>query len=151
MNFKILNNIPAFRESYCFDYHNPNNFLLVGNEIRIVDDIDLVKTPNPNNLTALLTPFLHSLNAYKTAKYEESFAKDRGIIFEKSILAHEKAELFINPFDKRGMGILDSTLSLTELKTTGTELIKTLEEFRSKIPNVETRLEHVKNYLESIH
>ena len=149
-DFKTLNS--SFkRDTYYryFDTYNPNNFLLVGDEIKIVDDICETEFDNPNNLTSMLKVFLLRYSVDIEASFEKALVPQRRKILEKCIIANEKAELPIDYFYHENC-ILEESLNLVDIKSTHESLLAKIREFRNNIPDKNQRIDAVKEYLNTL-
>lgn len=75
---------------YCFDMSNPNNFIKVGEEIRVVDDITSLKSEF-FFYTPMLYTLLSSGNLFSDLKPEDY--KNMQTIIKKTVIAMQNANL----------------------------------------------------------
>lgn len=143
---------------YYFDYINPNNFLIVGDKIRIVDDIEK-KPVNGcyNNLASMFRVFITNIQAYNRASFNENLIPQRRNIFKKCVLASERMELpfgFIS-YEKSNIEMAKRLAGYTTMNDNGDSyksfsLIKDLRKFRKEIPNIDERMEKTEEYLDNL-
>lgn len=93
LNLKKLNNISSGKYFYEPDTENPNNFLIFNNEFRIVDDMDPVPVPEPNNITTLVKPLVTKIATEEYAEFAEELVAPRKEIFKKCAIAAAKNQL----------------------------------------------------------
>lgn len=133
---------------YSFDYMNPNNFVIKGSKILVLDD--LVCAPGANNtisdlLKALLLYKEFGTQNERVANNIDNFRK----IFKKIVLAGIKNDLPIG-YDKSSF-VLDKILKeLCVVNVDPDSFIRNLEYFKYKYPNKSTLIKSIKKYLESI-
>ena len=91
-DFKLLNKNSA--DGHCFDVRNPNNFVLVGRKIKIVDSI--CQSFETEMTTAdLLSPFLFLQDVANECSYSAGALNNRRKLFKKLILAGLKNDLHL--------------------------------------------------------
>ena len=139
-DFQKLNEIKNPNLFYRFDTNNPNNFIKVGDKIKIVDDIDWVPTEEPNDLFNLLRIFIHK-------EGESDYKKE---IFKKCILASEKANLPMEAAHKYLKKFMDEICQFANSKKTFNEIFERLTDLRKNIPDETSRLKEVKNFIEEL-
>ncbi|MBO5435018.1 hypothetical protein J6A31_04275 [bacterium] len=139
-DFQKLNEIKNPNLFYRFDTNNPNNFIKVGDKIKIVDDIDWVPTEEPNDLFNLLRIFIHK-------EGESDYKKE---IFKKCILASEKANLPMEAAHKYLKKFMDEICQFAYSKKTFNEIFERLTDLRKNIPDETSRLKEVKNFIEEL-
>lgn len=139
-DFQKLNEIKNPNLFYRFDTNNPNNFIKVGDKIKIVDDIDWVPTEEPNDLFNLLRIFIHK-------EGESDYKKE---IFKKCILASEKANLPMEAAHKYLKKFMDEICQFANSKKTFNEIFERLTDLRKNIPDETSRLKEVKNFMEEL-
>lgn len=83
-DFKLLNKNND--GGYCFDVRNPNNFVLVGKKIRIVDSI-CQSFENEMATADLLAPFLFFQDVANECTYSTNSLPHRRKLFKKIVLA----------------------------------------------------------------
>lgn len=150
-DLKILNeNLNTNAKTvYKFDYENPNNFLIVGDKIRAVDDLDHYVN-SINSLDDMLIAFIHKINAHNIASFDEDLVLDRQNVFKKCVLACEKNEIPIH--EKSAICAkkrIDNILMYSKMNTNYNDLVLKLEELRNKFPNMDERLKALSNFLDS--
>lgn len=145
-DFKILDGL-----SMSFDYVNPNNFLMVGKKIRVVDNLDNKWTyRDSNNIAKMFEPFIQVFAPMTSVSFDKNLVPQRQELLKKCVLASERAELRIDYFNRGDSSVISSTLELSGLKIWQESLIKKLEEFRRTIPDMTERLKAVKEYLDKM-
>ena len=95
-DLKLMNSFKAVDgRNYCFDILNPRNFIKVGNEIRVVDDIENSGTiyKSGNNLATLLDIFFSSTHGILGSSYSMKDRQNMKDIFIKCIVAAENSGL----------------------------------------------------------
>ena len=139
-DFKRLNEIKNPNLFYRFDTNNPNNFIKVGDEIRVVDDIDWVPTEEPNDLFNLLRIFIHK-------EGESDFKKE---IFKKCILASEKANLPMEAAHKYLKRFMDEMCQYAGSKKNFSEIYEALSSIRKSSLDEETKLKEIENFIKEL-
>lgn len=139
-DFKKLNEIHTSGINYKFDSNNPNNFIKVGNTIRIVDDIDLVPCKNPNDFLSFLTPFIQH-GGQANLKKE---------LLKKFILASEKYELPMDDAYKFLKSRIDDIFKGAGLKVTFDDFYQNMSALRKNYPNQTMRMKLVNEYINSL-
>ena len=87
MDFALLNKMSTKRKSYFFDFLNPNNFVLCGKTIRVLDEINEYEKPTRNCITDMLDVFLNRVDLDNDAVYDENLVSLRKKLTKKIILA----------------------------------------------------------------
>lgn len=157
-DFKNLNSKEIFLKYYnfqhSFDYVNPNNFMFSNNEMRLVDDIDLIHTKNLNSTSAMISTFIakdgvNKDGVLKIAKFDRDLQPPRLEILKKSVLACEANEI---PFtdSKNDYSLGDLSLKLCGVKKTAQKFKEDLDFIRDKHPDIKERIPQIENYLENI-
>lgn len=143
-DFKTLNKLGKQ-----FDTINPNNFTADGKTIKIVDEITPAEVRNPNTLSKLFKVFVNSYDANTTAEFDYLAIPRRKELMKKLILASEKSEL---PFytDMNDRRELNLAMNLCDYGYDFSQIQRTLLEYRKKYPDMDTRLQKVSEYLDSI-
>lgn len=139
-DFAKLNEIRKGNIFYKFDTANPNNFIKVGKEIRIVDDIDWVPCEKPNTFYHLLRLFLQN-NGDLQLKKEA---------LKKCALACEKHQLPLDTDYKYLKTYVEELFTNAGLKDNFEQYFQKIMQLRSSEPNKTARLEQVKQYLETL-
>jgi len=149
-NFDVLNKRGSSTdEHYAFDFYNPNNFLLLDKEIRIVDELDRTSERNVNNIGGMLAAFITQMSAHVNAKPSAELLPARREIMKKCFLATEKAQLPID-WDSYDRGGVSRVYSLIKIKRQPGELLAKLKEFRATIPDMTERLKAVEEYIDEL-
>lgn len=78
---------PVLSTSKMFDFNNPNNFIKVGNKIKIIDDVSI--TNNRGNVSDMMRAFLRN---YDTPDTPETLTMKK-TIFKKCIIAAAKNDI----------------------------------------------------------
>lgn len=144
-DFSTLNSLKSVDGDYLkFDTLNPNNFLIVGKKIRIVDAIVPVEEASPNTFVDFYNVCLGSANYHLEAPMSKSTASMRKDILKKIIIASEKAQL---PYYKnipfhysicRRMFLIDS------------KMIEKLYEIRESCSSKKERIQKISEYVDSL-
>ncbi len=144
-DFAALNKIKVNGYSYTFDTKNPNNFVLAGKSLRIVDDIDKTNISEPNTIAGLLRVFLEKIDLDFKAPMGIENAGQRHSLMKKIILAGEKYEL---PYTQ-----CEEDLRTWEYVSNNDfyyrDIIESLKKFRSIYPDKKVRLDKVKEFLDN--
>ncbi len=102
-DLKLMNKFKSKEgNSYCYDILNPRNFIKVGDEIRVVDEIENSGTlyTSGNNLATLLDIFFSSTHGILERSYSVEDKENLKNIFIKCILAAENAGLDWGDYEK---------------------------------------------------
>lgn len=134
---------------YTFDYINPNNFVLVGDEIRVVDSIISTLCFNNNSIANLMRPFIWAEGVGVEAAFSQTLLEPRRDIFKKIVLAGMRHDL---PVVSGGSEyVLEEVFELLCRANTKTQkFTKQLEKIKQDFPDVKERLECTRQYLETI-
>lgn len=138
---------------YRFDDINPNNFLLVENEIKIVDEIENNEIKSPNDLWSMINVFVGKINFMLYARQNVETEPQKRLVLKKCILASEKAQLnsdisTLSGYEKQ---YINNALQICGIKNTDCEeLAKQLNDIRQKNPDMSKRLSDVSEYLDSL-
>lgn len=144
---KQLNNKGNENFRYCFDFINPNNFVLTGKTIKITDEIKDTTRENPNNIMCLLDVFINRYGKYTFAQYKAESAPLRKDIFKRVILACEKYN--INDYDT--LPPIEDALRLSDIKETPEDFVDNLATLREKYgQNLKKHLKIVQEYLNTL-
>lgn len=145
-DFKLLNKNSG--DGYCFDVRNPNNFVLVGKKIKIVDCI-CKSFEEKMTTTDLLTPFLFFQDVSNECLFSTKALNNRRKLFKKIILAGIKNDL---PLVNGGNSfVFEEVLeSLCKAKVNSNCFIKDLNLLKSRASNKNELLGLTKQYLNSI-
>lgn len=152
-NLKKLNEISTKSNRYfCFDFYNPNNFLIDEGTFKITDALMINDDNKHNNFTKILHPLICKLSGYtETNKGHKwvNFVAERAEIFKKCLLASEKAELPID-LSSDDYAYLMQALKLSGKKPNHITMIENLDQFRLDIPNPNKRIPIVAEYFEKL-
>ncbi len=145
-DFATLNKINFGNNYFEFDTKNPNNFVLTGKSIRIVDDLDKTLKEAPNCTAGLLRVFLEKMDLDSVAPMDKNNQEMRHTLLKKIVLAGEKFELphVRNLIDfKTWQYVLDDTCCEYSY------LLEQLSKYRELYPDINTRLQNVQHLLDS--
>lgn len=92
-----LNGMGDKNISYVFDYKNPNNFVIVGKSIRILDEVSVKRARGRNTLADLFDALINKIYLNQGANFSETGKKYRQDIFKKLVLAAVKTDIPIRP------------------------------------------------------
>ncbi len=129
-----------------FDFDNPNNFLLIDDKIRVVDDLEY-RENKPNTINDMLTAFILKLNAITSAHFDEKLIAERRNVFKKCVIACEKSELPLNGMENDR---INEVLHFTNFKTKEKDFVSSLCDIRKKFPNMDERINAVSAFLEAL-
>jgi len=127
-----------------FDYKNPNNFLIVNDEIRTVDDIVKSDRNGRNNLSSMLQAFLTEEQVSFPSIFNENLVGSRQEILKKCILSGEKNELDFGGDDLNK--IFTKSLRLAGYDTQQ-PLLQKLKDIRKEYPDINKRMDAVAEIL----
>lgn len=149
-DFDTLNKMGRGFNNYTFDFKNPNNFVLVGNTLRITDEISSTCIKNPNSIAEMLSVFLEKMNIETFAPYSDGAVPARRQLLRKIILAGMKCNLDFGdcPADK----IIWNNIieNLCSLKVSSGSVMNTLKSMRKIVPEQKLRLKLTSDYLDNI-
>lgn len=80
-------------QGYMFDFKNPNNFVIVGNEIRVVDTICSTLCYQNNSMSNLMRIFLWAEGVEQEAVFNQNLLAPRREVLKKIVLAGMKYDL----------------------------------------------------------
>ena len=144
-DFAELNKVKANGYYFEFDTKNPNNFVLVGNSLRIVDDVDKTYKQAPNCTGGLLRVFLEKMDLDNVAPMDIMNQAQRHKLLKKIILAGEKYEL---PH-VRGEIDFRTWQYVFDESCDYRYLLEQLRKYRELYPDMKIRLEKVKQLLDT--
>lgn len=128
-----------------FDYANPNNFIIVGNKVKIVDSITDSFLQTPNDFVSLLKPFLWNMGCGEEAIFSPKLLKSRREVFSKILLASIKHNLPISHGEEY---ILEEVFEqLCKAKVSTTNFIKKINKIKSDYTKKSSQLTQVEKYL----
>lgn len=147
-DFSILNNLSE-GEYYTFDFANPNNFVLVGNKIRITDEISKKFSTVYNTMSDMLKVFLIKQDLNNVATYKNELVSYRRTLFKKIVMAGMRYNI---PVDNESLPMYWrlAVRTLCDAKALPDKIKKTLNGYMKKIPDTELRLQYTQKYLDSI-
>ncbi len=152
-DFALLNKMCTKRKSYTFDYINPNNFVLCGKTLRIIDEINETDIRTSNCVTDMLEVFLNKMDLDLEAIYDESLVPLRKELAKKLILAgaRHKIPMCQSQTDLNSWGKTFNDLLRMEISLEGMEyIVKIIDNIVEKNNNPKKRVELVKKYLEDV-
>lgn len=152
-DFAQLNKMCTKRKSYFFDFLNPNNFVLSGKTLRILDEINEDMVTTKNCVTDMFEVFLNKMELDRYALFDEDLIPLRKELTKKLILAgarhnvpmcQSKTDLppWVTTFNK----LLGYKMSKNEFW----DIIKSIENLKKNNKNPKKRVEAVKQYLEDV-
>lgn len=139
-DFNELNKIRKGNMFFRFDTNNPNNFIKVGRQIRVVDEIAWTPCQKPNTLYGMLRIFLQENADINLAKQ----------LFKKCALACEKYELPIDDDYKYLKNYMDTLFKNASINTNFEKYYQKITELRLTQENKTTRLKMINDYLDSL-
>ncbi len=137
-DFVELNKIHKSSLFYKFDTNNPNNFIKVGNSIRIVDDIDWVPSKEPNDIYSFMRIFIK----------EDGDANLKKQILKKCILACEKNKIPINDTYDYLSNFMDDLFKNAGIKISFEDYYIEMQNLRNTCKNDNIRMQKVKEYID---
>ena len=152
-DFAQLNKMCTSKKSYFFDYVNPNNFVLCGKTLRILDEINEDSIRTKNCVTDMLEVFVNRMDIDHNSVFDNELVFLRRQLVKKIILAgvryqvpmyHSKSDLISwgTTFnDLLGLNIDEKQLN---------NIIDTINTCSIKNKNVKKRLETAEKYLDNI-
>lgn len=139
-DFDKLNKLKHGHIFFRFDTNNPNNFIKVGQSIRIVDDIDWTPCEKANTFYALLRIFAQK-NGNASLKKE---------LFKKCVLACEKYQLPLDTDYKYLKKYVEELFTNANIKTSFEQHYQKMTELRNTQKDKNIRMEMVKQYLDTL-
>ena len=150
-DFALLNKMCTKRKSYFFDFLNPNNFVLCGKTLRILDEINEDSVKTKNCVTDMLEVFINRMDLDKNAAYDEELVPLRTELAKKLILAGAKHEI---PMSYNSIDL--ATWSKTFNEVLGLEdldvgiMTRDIDNIVRLNKSPKQRVEIVKQYLEEV-
>ncbi len=147
-----LNELGAKNKThYTFDYINPNNFVIVDDKIRIIDDINVLNSLEDNSVANLFNVFLEKSFLNTPVQYSMYSETTRRNLFKKIVLAGMKADLPMR--SKHSAENLSSWKNVVNelcgIDNSYSEVLHNLEKI-SQNPNKEQRVKLANDYLDSL-
>ena len=150
-DFAQLNKMCTKRKSYFFDFLNPNNFVLCGKTIRVLDDINEYEKPTRNCVTDMLDVFLNRVDLDNEAVYDKKLVNLRKKLVKKIILAgakHEVPMCYQNTDLVSWQKTFNDILKMKDLKVG--KMTSDIDKLINLSKKPKVRVESVKQYLEEI-
>lgn len=156
-DFAKLNKRCKSRKSYFFDYINPNNFVLCGKTIRILDDINeenYVKTSNC--VTDMLDVFINRMDMDSESVFDEKLIPLRRELIKKIILAGVRHKVPMCQSDAdyfswfKALDKINVEMEIDTSELMMRNITKLLDDIVKKNPSPKKRVEIAKKYLDDI-
>ena len=148
-DFSKLNKMSTKNKSYFFDYLNPNNFVLCGKTLRILDEINEYEKTTRNCVTDMFEVFLNRLDLDKETVFDEKLIPLRKELTKKIILAGVRHKI---PMCYNQEDMISWQTTFNELigmkKLNVRSMISDINNIVRLYPQTKTRVEIVKQYLE---
>lgn len=151
MDFAQLNKMCTKKKSYFFDFLNPNNFVLCGKTIRILDEINKYEQSTRNCITDMLDVFLNRVDLDNDAVYDEKLVGLRKKIAKKIILAgarHKVPMCYQNTDLVSWQKTFNDILDMNDLNVG--EMVSDINNIVKLYDKPKVRVEAVNQYLEEI-
>ena len=132
------------------DVNNPNNFIIVDNKIRFVDELATLHNDEQNNLYTICSSFLHQNMNLKNKEQNEDTFKNKREILKKCVLAAEKTEL---PFSLNNMHELQrigDILKICGYRTNEKNFMSNLDQIRKMESDKDLRKELITFYMDNL-
>lgn len=150
-DFALLNKMCTPKKSYFFDFLNPNNFVLCGKTIRILDEINIDSLKTRNCVTDMLDVFINRMDLDKEAVFDEELVPLRKELTKKLILAGARHEVPMY-YDTANLNTWAKTfndlLGMEDLDVG--EIVSFINYITYTYTKPKQRVEIVKQYLEEI-
>lgn len=150
-DFALLNKMCTPKKSYFFDFLNPNNFVLCGKTIRILDEINIDSLKTRNCVTDMLDVFINRMDLGKEAVFDEELVPLRKELTKKLILAGARHKVPMY-YDKTNMNTWAKTfndlLGMEDLDVG--QMVADIDSIVGVYTKPKQRVEIVKQYLEEI-
>ena len=136
-------------QGYMFDFKNPNNFVIVGDEIRVVDSICPTLSYQNNSIANLMRVFIWAESVGCEAPFSQKLLEPRRELFKKIILAGMKNDL---PVCSGGGEFVFEEVAelLCRSKVPASKIEATLNKIKMSCSDVSKRLEQTEKYLDTI-
>jgi len=152
-DFAQLNKMCTKRKSYFFDFLNPNNFVLSGKTLRILDEINEDMVITKNCVTDMFEVFINKMDLDRDALFDKNLIPFRKEMTKKLILAGARhnvpmcqSKTDLPPWGTTFNKLLGFKKSENELW----DITKEIDNLVQKTKNPKKRVELVKQYLEEI-
>lgn len=145
-----LNKKSEYCKSYGFDYRNPNNFVIVGKQLKITDEIESVYGNFDNCTADLVGVFLNTKLLGCLAVYSKACVKVRQEILKKILLAASKYNLPVGNDLYSNKAVWEYAINtLCDIKTPAVEVIEELKNI-SRLKTSKVRVKKTLNYFNKI-
>lgn len=134
---------------YSPDAINPNNFMIVDNEIRFVDELLTLHNGRENDLSTMCAPFLNKSMELADADKNAETIDSKREIFKKCVLASEEAELG-TPHDITNYFNFKNVMEICDYKTDVKDFIHFIDSARAQEPDKELRKQQLSDYLDNL-
>ena len=136
-------------QGYMFDFKNPNNFVIVGDEIRVVDSICSTLCYQNNSIANLMRVFIWAEGLGREAVFSKELLEPRRELLKKIVLAGVKHDL---PIVSSGSEfVMEEVLEmLCKSNVSVQKFEQKLTMIRKDCPNVNQRLEQTEAFLDTI-
>ena len=132
------------------DTLNPNNFMIVDDKIRFVDEFVTLHHDQQNNLFTMCSPFLNrNMRLINDEENTKTFDNKRAIL-KKCVLAAEEAELPINLNDIHEYKKFDSILKTCGYNVTEKAFLSNIETIRKMESDKDLSKELITFYLDNL-
>lgn len=146
----LLNKKKSKSGYYVFDYKNPNNFVLTGKTIKIVDVTTNTSIRNSNCAADLLNVFLENMEIDTISRYNPEAVVNRRKLFKKVVLAAAKNDL---PMAASSSDEILIEKVFKDLCNGDGECKSVLKEIKSIVknnPNIKKRAELLNIYIDNL-
>lgn len=149
-SFAQLNKMCTKNKSYFFDFMNPNNFVLCGKTIRILDEINIYRTTR-NCVTDLLEVFVNRMYFDCDSVFDKNLIPLRKELTKKLILSGVKHNIPMC-YKSPDLAAWDKTFKdLLGMKNLNTKkMITDINNLIGSNKNSQKRTEKVKQYIEQV-
>ena len=150
-DFAQLNKMCTKNKSYFFDFLNPNNFVLCGKTLRILDEINVDNIKTRNCVTDMLDIFINRMDLDKNAVFNDKLVPLRKELIKKLIIAgaKHKVPMCVNTSDLSSWA--KSFNELLGMKNLDVAIITNdIDNIVQHYKSPKNRIKIVKQYLEEI-
>lgn len=133
---------------YSPDTFNPNNFMIVDNEIRFVDELTHIEDKK-NGLYTMIEPFLRESYVPEASVDSDEAIEYKREIFKKCVLASEGAELPL-PSGIRDCNGMTNIMKRCSYSSSLFDLLQFIDNGREQEPDKEKRKQNLSDYLDSM-
>jgi len=148
-NFKAMNNVKSKKPAYSFyfDERNPNNFLMTNDAFKIMDEVELLRGQDMNNLSSMLNVLVHKYDLQHYTAFDKALIEPRREILKKCLLANEKAKI---PIPDIGNSVINESFKNSGLGYQWRLTANKINELRETVPNTEERVKRLEEYLNQL-